>query len=235
MIVLSFKPAKLVHFFALVVMALLIVHVTAISIYYGDLFSLNDNLNIKYWHISVFDLDEEESFGTWFSSLILFISALLLAVIANHSHDTNDSPYPWWILAGIFLCLSIDEVVGIHEYLNSMFDDTPWTHIAIPLIGCLAIGYLPFLIRLPARSRWLFLLAGTIYIGGAVGIEKYTDWYQDEDLLDSLAYNLWTTVEEGMEMTGIIIFIHALFGHLLGNVCYKTIVSFELNVKADNN
>lgn len=41
-----------------------------------------------------------------------------------------------------------------------------------------------------------------------------TDWYADEDLLNTLAYNLWNTVEEGMEMAGVVLLIHALLKYV---------------------
>jgi hypothetical protein len=28
----------------------------------------------QWWHIALFDLDEEESFGNWYSTLILFVA-----------------------------------------------------------------------------------------------------------------------------------------------------------------
>ena len=40
--------------------------------------------------------------------------------------------------------------------------------------------------------------------GGAVGVEHFTD-----SDLNSLHYNMWTALEEGMEMTGVIVFMYA--------------------------
>ncbi|MCH8039862.1 MAG: hypothetical protein IH977_05880, partial [Nitrospinae bacterium] len=68
------------------------------------------------------------------------------------------------------------------------------------------LAYLRFLRHLPARTRWLFVVSGCVFLGGAVGVEMSTDWYDDEDLLDTLAYNLWNTVEEGLEMGGVVLF-----------------------------
>ena len=43
---------------------------------------------------------------------------------------------------------------------------------------------------------------------------RYTDWYEERELLDTLAYNLWNAVEEGLEMAGVVLFIHALLGYM---------------------
>ena len=58
----------------------------------------------------------------------------------------------------------------------------------------------------------LFLLAGAIYGGGAVGVEHFTD-----SEVNSLHYNMWTALEEGMEMLGVIVFIYALLDYLRGS------------------
>jgi len=51
----------------------------------------------------------------------------------------------------------------------------------------------------------LFVVAGLIYGGGAVGVEHYTD-----SEVNSLHYNMWTALEEGMEMYGVIVLIYAV-------------------------
>ena len=70
--------------------------------------------------------------------------------------------------------------------------------------------YLPFVRALPSRIRFLFVLAAVIYVGGALGVERATDWYDVNNQLDTLEYNIWAMVEEAMEMAGVIVFIHAL-------------------------
>jgi hypothetical protein len=116
----------------------------------------------------------------------------------------------WFVLAIGFHLLSIDEVVGMHEYVNTVSEDIRWTTFAAVIVALLGLAYLPFLSALPSRIRLLFIVAAVVYVGGAVGVERATDWYDAHDLLDTLAYNLWTAVEETMEMTGAIVFIYAL-------------------------
>ena len=55
------------------------------------------------------------------------------------------------------------------------------------------------------------------YVGGAVGVERATDWYDDQDLLDTLGYHLWTAVEEVFEISGVTLFIYAVIGHIRDN------------------
>lgn len=52
----------------------------------------------------------------------------------------------------------------------------------------IGLASLPFLARLPSRTGNLFVIAGAIYVGGALGVERATDWYDVNDLMNTLAY-----------------------------------------------
>ena len=101
--------------------------------------------------------------------------------------------------------LSMDEIAGLHETVNSLIDFS-WTIPGGILAALFDLAYLRFLLHLPSRTRWLFLLSGIIFVTGAVVVERSTDWYDDEDLLNTLPYNLWNALEEGLEMGGVVLF-----------------------------
>ncbi len=189
---------------------LLVAHVTAMLIWFHDLLPLHE-----WWQIGLFDLDEEESIGTWFSSIILLIAGLLLLLIARTERRSEGAMWLWWLVLAVgFHVLSLDEVAGFHEYVNMLAGQESWTSYFAPLVLVVGLFYIPFLKALPARTRWLFVLSGMMYVGGAIGVERATDWYDEQDLLNTLAYNLWTAVEEGLEMLGVILFIYALLDYL---------------------
>jgi hypothetical protein len=185
---------------------LLIMHVIAMQIIFNPDIDISDRLGLEYWHLSIFDLDEEESFGTWFSSGILLIASQLLWAKGRQLRAAKDSFASWWWALGLaFLVLSIDEVVGLHEMLNSLLDDTDWTVYGFAVLVTLALAYIPFLWNYRGRTAAWFIAAGAVYGGGAVGVEALTD----ADV-NSLHYNMWTTLEEGMEMMGVVILIYFL-------------------------
>ena len=160
------------------------------------------------------DLDEEQSFGTWFTVVILLFAARLLLLQARRLRKAKLPRHMAWRILGLGFCfLSLDEVVGLHETLNTLTDFS-WTLPGAVVAAIVGFIYIPFLNHLPSRTRLLFILSGAIYVGAAVGIESATDWYDDEDLLDTLEYNLTTVVEEALEMTGVILFIHAILAHM---------------------
>jgi hypothetical protein len=192
---------------------LVIAHILAVSAWYLDWLPLDDWL-----YYSFFDLDEEESLGTWFSALILVIAGQLCWFQARRVAGIAGGHRAAWLLLALgFHLLSLDEIAGFHETVNTVVKDTHWTTYGA-IIGLVAgIAFLPFLWRLPARTRTLFIVSGIIYLGGAVGVEFGTLSYEEADALDSLPYNLWNALEEGMEMAGIILFIYALLHHMAGN------------------
>lgn len=201
---------KFIQVLWVTVIVLLSIHILLSLVHY--------RLNELPWLLrQIFDVDEEASFPTWYSSIALFITSGVLWVNAR-AHRNVGSPLRWYwdVLAVGFLFLSIDEIAGIHETLNSEIDISwaiPGGIIAV-LVG---IAYIPFLFKLPRRTAVWFLIGGFIYIGGAVGVELYTEPYLVNDQLDTLAYYLWNAVEEGMEMGGVLIFLHALLLSMKGN------------------
>ncbi|MFQ5696899.1 MAG: hypothetical protein ACE5IL_01285 [Myxococcota bacterium] len=163
---------------------------------------------------SLFDVDEEQSFPTWFSSVLLAIAGVLLlasARVAESRHDRFSSH--WYGLAFGFALLSIDEVAGLHETLNAL-TDASWTGPAALGVGVVGLVYLPFLCALPSRTRWALMAAGMVYLGGALGVERLSDFWVDAYDMDNLGYQVWTAAEEGLEMIGVVWGIRAILVHL---------------------
>ncbi len=194
------EPGRLVAGFALVAFVLLLIH-SVLTVYHYQV----EELEWVPWR-QLFDVDEENNIPTWFAGFLLGVTAFWVWVVADAKRDSSDR---WWVhwrlLAGGFLLLSLDEIAGLHETVNTVIDVT-W---AIPGgILALSIGlmFFPFLWSLPAGTRTALIVAGCIYVGGAVGVEIIGEPMD----ADSMTYNLTTVVEEGMEMGGVLLFLAAL-------------------------
>ena len=87
---------------------------------------------------------------------------------------------------------SVDEIAGFHETLNSLIEMS-WAVPGLVVAVVLGLLSLKFLSSLPAATAVYFRA-----IGGKLATEPFL--YNDE--LDTLTYNLWAPVEEGMEMGG---------------------------------
>jgi hypothetical protein len=169
-------------------------------------------------------VDGEGNVPAWYSASLLLVSSGLLAVIAlAQKHLRRGQVLHWVVLSLIFAFLSIDETVQLHELsirpLQDMFGATGFLYYAwiVPAGVCvalLAVAYLRFMVRLPSRTRRLFLLAGAIYVGGAIGVEALSGQQASLHGEHNLTYHLIITAEELFEMTGIVIFIYALLDHI---------------------
>ncbi|MFQ5538284.1 MAG: hypothetical protein ACE5GJ_12630 [Gemmatimonadota bacterium] len=206
----TLRPERIALALMAVAGALIVLHLLAMQAFFNPALGLKERFGLEYWHVAILDLDAEESFGTWFSSGLLALAGSLLLVEVRARDDVWRR---WWLVLALgFFFLSLDEVAGLHEYVNTLMEDTPWTVLGAAVFTVVGIAYLPFLWHYRGRTALLFLVAAAIYGGGAVGVEHFTD-----SDVNSLHYNMWTTLEEGMEMTGVVVFIYALLDHLRGS------------------
>ncbi|MCC6415198.1 MAG: hypothetical protein IT582_04745 [Opitutaceae bacterium] len=163
------------------------------------------------WYVrQIFDVDEEDSFPTWYSDSALLLTSGVIWLQARRKIRFSDAlRWHWLVLAVGFMLLSVDEIAGIHESLNSVMD-TSWT-VPGAVVGAVVGGaYITFLLQLDRRTAIWFVIGGAVFLGGALGVERYTDSFKDNDQLNTMAYYLWNAVEEGMEMSGVLIFLQAL-------------------------
>ena len=173
--------------------------------------------------VPLFDLNGERNVPAWFSSSMLLLCALLLAAVARSEGKGGGRDVTRWrVLSAIFLLMSVDEAVQIHEQtigpLRSVFGTGGIFHYAWSIAGLVfvlvfAAAYLPFVARLDAPTRRLFVAAGGLYVGGALGVEFVQGWHDGLYGVDGTTA-LITTVEEVLEMSGIVVFVYALLSRL---------------------
>lgn len=190
----------------MVMLLLVVCHVLAMQANFNESLGLKHRLGFEYWQIAIFDLDEEESFGTWFSTVILFLAAILFNYQARLCRAVSDRIHYWWMALGLgFFAMSIDEVVGLHELINTAYDESLWAGMSLGIVFLAGLAFIPFLWHYRWRTSGLFLFSGILFAGGAVGVEQYsgTD-------LNSIQYNMLTGLEEGLEMSGVILAIYAV-------------------------
>ncbi|MGK7876037.1 MAG: hypothetical protein AB4426_22875 [Xenococcaceae cyanobacterium] len=172
---------------------------------------------------TLFNLDREMNLPTWYTALMLAFCALLLRAIAVGKETQRDRYYRHWkILSIIFWLLAIDEVLTIHEILiiPDLSRALPWIFYSVWVIpGIIAVlvfvrHYWKFTAHLPKRSRYHFILAAMLYVGGALGMEMVGGYYTGLEGQQHLTYALIATLEEVMEMMGVIFFIYGLLFYI---------------------
>lgn len=192
--------------------------------------------DVLFGFIRLLDVNTEGNIPTWYSTLALLTSSLLLAAIASTKKNGHPYFFSWTVLSIIFLFLSVDEGAGLHElwtpFLLRSFDARGFIYFVwvVPygiLVLIFALAYLNFLVHLPVKTRNLFLAAGVIFVSGALGMELIEGRYADSFGERNMGMAVLTTVEEFLEMIGIVVFIYALLSHLSSEmkgirICIRT-------------
>lgn len=168
--------------------------------------------------ISLWSLSYEGNMPSWYASVLPLLCAGLLAWIA--AGEASDRFY-WRLLALGFLVISVDEAVGLHERLSGQFEVGgvlyfDWVIPAGALVAALGVAFLGFLRRLAPETARRFVLAGAIYVTGAVLFELPLGWWTERYGDDSFGYALIDWCEETLEFVGLTAFASALLGRLQG-------------------
>ncbi|MBC8554270.1 MAG: hypothetical protein H8D23_32070 [Candidatus Brocadiales bacterium] len=212
------KPKHLTIFFACIIICLTLVH------------SIVQYFYITHGSESIFepltpfiDFNAEHNIPTFYSSASLLFCSVLLTIITVAKKKSGERYIYWLGLVAIFLFLSIDEFVMIHDRLNATLRSTlnvsGFLHFAwiIPYGIALIIFvfvYTKFVFNLPFRVRFLFIIAGSIYVSGAIGFEPIEGKFSELYGYNNVAYVVLYTIEEIFEMAGIVVFIYALTSYI---------------------
>lgn len=170
--------------------------------------------------VPLFDFNMEANAPTWFSSALLLGVGTLAALIARRAATLRGY---WVAVAAVAVFLSLDESVQLHELLTRLLRSGlavgpgfSMTIVAIVSLLPVLLGaavFHRFMRALPRPTAVGLLAAGAVYLGGAVGVDTIAAMVAfggGAGLVDP-ALN---TVEELLEMSGLILAIHVLLAHL---------------------
>jgi hypothetical protein len=238
-LVFTLHPVRLTRALFCIVLFLLLAGLASIYIHFGLEHQSGFGL------VRLFDLDGEYNLPAIYSSLAIWFSAVLLWLIYCHArkHGSAEAPY-WKVLSLIFVCLGIDELASIHEILGRLAPaiwkllpwlshSRRWIYPVLPLLGVFALYFWPFYRRLPHWVRLHFSIAGLVYVGGAIGIEFMGAWFADLKHLPGLYRSLFSVIEEGLEMIGIVLFNRALLFYIQANLP-KSAIELRVHEPAEN-
>jgi spermidine synthase len=221
---LSIKPRTVG--LSLAIISIILVILSLITEYLVEVVYLGSE---AYWLkiLDLFSVNLEESIPTWFATILLFMaSGLLLLITLSKWRGKDKLRWQWLGLSLVFLYLSIDEGAVIHEILseplNAAFATTGylyfgWQIVALPLVLIFALLYLSFLFQLPPRTRYGIIFAGLLYVAGAIFVEGLSadELYRSTSEHYGYLYLSIATLEEAMEMLGIVGFITVLLDYIV--------------------
>ena len=121
-------------------------------------------------------------------------------------------------MCGLATYMSIDEAVELHEHLGGNLDAGgilyfDWVIPAAVIVTALVIAFVPFIRALPRATRTRLIIAGAIYVGGALVMELPLGWWTEQHGTDGFGYAIIDWVEETLEMVGATLALAALLAH----------------------
>lgn len=183
-------------------------------------------LAVEVWHVRSHDaaietllpmlsLSYEANMPTWFASSLLLGNALAAAVIASEATVRRRH---WAGVCAVFAYASLDEATQLHEHLGGNLDAGgvlyfDWVIPAAVILVGVTLVFLPFVRALAPATRTRLIVAGAIYLGGAVLMELPLGWWTDRAGVDSFGYALIDWVEETLELIGAGLALVAFLKH----------------------
>ena len=176
----------------------------------------------------LFNMDMESNIPTWFQSAILFSSSLLAAWSAlTYSREDKRIRNFWFFVSVILMYLSTDEISILHERFRmpsnieisfgTLILPAHFVWIIPGIVAVLIVGSLIIkpLFMIDKATRLRLLLAGFIYVAGAIGCEIIgASIWETSGKFRTLSYSLVAGVEELGEITGCIICLRAILMEL---------------------
>lgn len=166
--------------------------------------------------VRLFALNAEMGLPAWTTSVLLLLVAQGLWLLADAGGGRRPTARQERAIAALFVYLSVDEATALHEQtidpLRSAFDlggalFFSWVVLYLPVVAVVAALCLRWVRGLPVAAGRLVVLAGVLYVGGAVGVEMVGAWMFTEGLVDTMRYAVVVTVEEGLEMLGALLML----------------------------
>ncbi len=170
-----------------------------------------------------FNMENEHNLPSTYSALqLLFAAVLLYNLFKEMRFENAKYKWHWGLLSLAFFYLCMDEAFELHEKSMEPMHRIVETGGAlyygwiIPASICIlimGIVYFKFLFNLPGRTRNLFIAAGIIYVGAAIGFEMIEGPLDQKGQWMSLTYAILVMIEETLEMFGIALFCYAIIDY----------------------
>jgi len=170
------------------------------------------------------DFAKESNLPTVFSCIILFTASLLLYYVYASTAKTDPIRKFWKLMSVVFLYMCIDEGSNFHERFSIIRKAIPvqlpsifhyaWIIPYAVLLIALGIYIFKYLFALPKATRNRFIIAGAVFVAGAMGCEVMEGYFDELYGLENKVTLGIICLEETLEMTGVVLFIRAILLHL---------------------
>lgn len=171
------------------------------------------------WLVDEFRLNNENNIPSFFSGAMLMATSVLCAISYKRERaDASRASWSWAVMCAVFAFLAFDELFQVHERLSDpirSYLQLPdalrfaWVVVYFGFALAAAALFWPAWRHLRPQVKRAFAAGGGIYVLGAAVFETiggaiYTGAQGD------IWYGLAYTVEETLEMLGLVIFLYGL-------------------------
>jgi hypothetical protein len=174
----------------------------------------------EYGVLRQFNLNGEANLAAWFYSCLLLACAALVGVLALAARARASSLAPrWGALALVLLLMAVDESAQLHDMATGplrRFLDIDlgafyyaWLLPAAAFLVLAGFYFAPLVRSLTPAVAGRLVLAAALYFGGAVGFEMVSGIALAAGR-ESLLYQGVMTIEEGLELAGILVLLATL-------------------------
>ena len=209
-------PRNIVIWLSTITILLLVAHLITISMPY--IFEGFEHGLVRLL-FSLFFLDGEGNVPAIFSTWLFLLNAVIFLIVWKAAGRSGDSHKIWLFLSSVFVFLALDESISIHERLidplRQALGATGIFYYAwiIPYgvgVVLLAIIAIPVFWRMQKRIRFWFGLSAATYLVATIGLEMISGKYlvmmnEQKDIV----WIFMVTLEESLEMVGLIILVYA--------------------------
>jgi hypothetical protein len=186
----------------------------------GQIYRFYFNNGEERYLTRMLNLDDEINFPTYFSSFLLLCSSVTFLLIAVVKRKIKDKfSLNWYILSFIFLFMSMDEILSLHEQFSapirgvmhtSGFFYFAWLVPAIISLLVFIVFNIKFFFNMSRKFQKLFFSSAMIYLFGAFGMEMIGGQFLSSYGQDNFGYAIITTIEETLELSGLILLLYTL-------------------------
>lgn len=173
-----------------------------------------------YGLIPLFKLSAENNIPSFFSGCLFLLSSILLMLIWKTKKHYDKPGKIWGMLALLFLFLAYDELFSVHELLIHPIRDAlhttgllyeAWIIVYGVAVCALVAVFFPEWRRLEKKFKIWFFASAFTFMSGAIGFEMIGGaYFESINRQGDVIYGILYTLEESLEMAGLVIFIYTL-------------------------
>lgn len=198
-------------------------------LFFGSLLSMVvflEVMHFRHFDEPLWNLNVEQGNGTYFSATLLYLLGLIILIIYREEGkdpSKNENRWLWLLVAFVYLYLTLDECLAIHEQFMMWFQKIrpgakafhfihEWLWVYVPFIVVVVVFFIRFFLW---RFRNEFSVILILFIALSLWVSVIFFEGIAKNIVDPMGHGvLLIGMEEGAEMIGSLLFLIGFSRHL---------------------